>query len=107
MAATACDSEKRAKNIPNNPQPLGPFILPFDLNKEKYVKLHDHVQHDCTKHAEVDRHFIKEKLELGLLKTKYVATSSPLADLLAKGLLAKVFEKMRSNLGISDIHSLA
>nr|GEW72111.1 putative ribonuclease H-like domain-containing protein [Tanacetum cinerariifolium] len=33
------------------------------------IKISDnHVQHDITKHAEVDRHFIKEKLKDGIIK---------------------------------------
>ena len=37
---------------------------------------HNPVQHDCTKHVEVDRHFIKEKLESGLICTPFVPTGS-------------------------------
>ena len=35
---------------------------------------HNLVQHDHTKHVEVDHHFIKEKLESGLICTPYVST---------------------------------
>ena len=44
------------------------------------------VQHDRTKHVEVDRHFIKEKLESGLICTPFVSTEGQLADVLTKGL---------------------
>ena len=33
------------------------------------------VQHDRTQHVEVDRHFIKEKLESGLICTPFVRTT--------------------------------
>ena len=40
----------------------------------------DPVQHDQTKHLEVDRHFIEEKLEDGLICTPYIPTKGQLAD---------------------------
>ncbi|KAJ0617795.1 putative RNA-directed DNA polymerase [Helianthus annuus] len=42
------------------------------------------VQHDRTKHVEVDRHFIKEKLEGGIIELPYVASKDQLADILTK-----------------------
>ncbi|GJX06710.1 retrovirus-related pol polyprotein from transposon TNT 1-94 [Tanacetum coccineum] len=38
------------------------------------------VQHDRTKHVEVDRHFIKEKLEAGIIELPFVKSSDQLAD---------------------------
>lgn len=35
---------------------------------------HNLVQHDCTKCVEIDRHFIKGKLDNGLICTPYVST---------------------------------
>ncbi|KAI5342549.1 hypothetical protein L3X38_010424 [Prunus dulcis] len=40
------------------------------------------VQHDRTKHVEVDRHFIKEKLELKLISIPFVPSLEQLADML-------------------------
>nr|GFA28177.1 putative copia-type protein [Tanacetum cinerariifolium] len=37
-------------------------------NKAAIQISENHVQHDRTKHVEVDRHFIKEKLEAGIIK---------------------------------------
>lgn len=47
---------------------------------------HNLVQYDQTKHVAVDRHFIKDKLDSGLLCTPYISTSGQLADILTKGL---------------------
>jgi hypothetical protein len=44
------------------------------------------VQHDRTKNVEIDRFFIKEKLDNRLLELRYVATSEQVADCLTKGL---------------------
>jgi hypothetical protein len=44
------------------------------------------VQFDRTKHVEIDRFFIKEKLDSGVLKLEYVKSHSQLADCFKKGL---------------------
>lgn len=41
-------------------------------NKSTINIAHNLVQHDCTKHIENDRHFIKEKLDSGLITTPFV-----------------------------------
>jgi hypothetical protein len=40
------------------------------------------VQHNRTKHMEIDRYFIKEKLESGLLEMSHVATGNQVAHCL-------------------------
>jgi hypothetical protein len=52
----------------------------YCYNKLAVVIAHNPVQHDRTKHVEIDRHFIKEKLESGLICTFYVPTGEQLAD---------------------------
>ena len=49
----------------------GPMRLYCD-NKSAISIAHNPVQHDRTKHIEIDRHFIKEKLDSGLICTPYV-----------------------------------
>jgi hypothetical protein len=44
------------------------------------------VQFDRTKHVEIDRFFIKEKLDSGILRLKYVKSRGQLADCFTKGL---------------------
>ena len=81
-----------------------PILLCCD-NKSAISIAHDLVQHNRTKHIEVDRHFIKEKLEAGMFKSEYVSSSNQLADILTKGLPTSIFEKLRRNLGMANIHS--
>ena len=76
-------------------------------NKLSISIAHNPVQHDQTKHIEVDRHFIKEKLEIGLICTPYVSTHGQLADVLTKGLSDPVFESIVSMLGMENIYSPA
>ena len=64
---------------------------------------HNPVQHDRTKHVEVDRHFIKEKIEMGLIRLSYVPSCEQRADILTKGLHKGPFLEMRSKLALQDI----
>ena len=68
----------------------GPMKLYCD-NKSAINIAHNPVQHDHTKHVEVDRHFIKEKLDSGLICTPFVSTEGQLADVLTKGLSGSAF----------------
>ena len=43
-------------------------------NKSTIIIVHNSMQHDQTKDVEVDRYFIKEKLESGLICTPYIST---------------------------------
>lgn len=84
----------------------GPMRLYCD-NKSAIIIAHNPVQHDRTKHIEVDRHFIKEKLDSGLICTPFASTKDQLADVLTKGLPNNVFQDLISKLGMEDIHSPA
>ena len=55
--------------------------LYFD-NKAAINITHNTLQHDRTKHVEVDRHFIKERLEVGLICMPDVSIEELLADVL-------------------------
>ena len=58
------------------------------------------VQQDKTKHVEVDRHFIKEKLEGGIIEFPFVRSEEQLADILIKAVHPKVFKEMLGKLSI-------
>lgn len=84
----------------------GPMRLYCD-NKLVINIAHNPMQHDKTKHIEVDRHFIKEKLDNGLICTPYVPNSSQLADVLTKGLNNPAFKTIITKLGMDNIYSPA
>ena len=75
-------------------------------NKAEFSIAHNLIQHDRAKHMEIDRHFIKEKLEGGLICMPYVGSGSQLADVLTKGLNGATCHGIISKLGMEDIYSL-
>ncbi|KAA0046574.1 Cysteine-rich RLK (receptor-like protein kinase) 8 [Cucumis melo var. makuwa] len=62
------------------------------------------VQHDRPKHVEIDRHFIKERLDSGSICILYIPSSQQIADVLTKGLLRTHFDRFVSKLGLIDIY---
>ena len=76
-------------------------------NKSDINIVHNPVQYDWTKHVEVDRHFIKEKLESGLICTPFASSDRQLADVFIKGLMSTTFQAIIGKLGMDNIYSLA
>ncbi|WVZ24536.1 hypothetical protein V8G54_003080 [Vigna mungo] len=76
-------------------------------NKSAISIAHNPVQHDRNKHIEVDRHFIKEKLDSGMICTPYVSIQNQLAVILTKGLNCINFEGIISKLGMENTYSPA
>jgi hypothetical protein len=66
---------------------------------------HNPVQHDWTKHVEVDRHFIKEKLDQRIICFPFVRYASQLADVLTKAISNKDFDSIIDKLGMIDIYA--
>jgi len=58
------------------------------------------VQHQRTKHIEIDLHFVRERVAVGDLKVLHVPTSSQFADNFTKGLPSSVFTEFRSSLNV-------
>ncbi|KZT75923.1 Cysteine-rich RLK (receptor-like protein kinase) 8 [Dorcoceras hygrometricum] len=79
-----------------------PMML-FCDNKSAISIVNNPVQHDRTKHIEVDRHFIKEKLEGGLICMPFVTSEQQIADALTKSHFRPKFEDFISKLGMIDI----
>jgi hypothetical protein len=58
------------------------------------------VQHQRTKHVEIDLHFVREKVAIGQVRVLHVPTTSQFTDIFTKGLPYSVFNEFRSSLNI-------
>ena len=65
------------------------------------------VHHYRTKHVEIDRHFIKEKIEEKVVDLAYIPTAKQTADILTKALARKGFDQLVSKLGLLNIYNPA
>ena len=60
-------------------------------NKAVINIAHNPMQHYRTKHVEIDRHFIKEKLDKGLICMPFLKSKNQLANVFTKELNGKFF----------------
>ena len=83
---------------------MDPIKLYCD-NKTAIQIAYNLVQHNRTKHVEVDRHFIKEKLDQRIICFPFVRSTNQLVDVLTKAVLNKDFDSIIDKLGIIDIYT--
>lgn len=72
-------------------------------NKAAIAISHNPVHHDRMKYVEIDRHFVKEKVDEGTLNILYIHTAEQTADILTKPLFRPVFEKLVHKLGMYNL----
>ena len=77
----------------------------FCDNKAAIAISHNPVQHDITKHVEVDWNFIKQNIEEKIIQLLFVKSKDQLADILTKSVSAKNFYNSLDKLGIRDIYA--
>lgn len=66
--------------------------------------IHNPVHHDRIKHVEIDRHFIKEKIDTGILSVTHTASGDQTADIFTKALFRPLFEKFVDKLGLYNLY---
>ena len=69
---------------------------------QEAMKIKNLVQHDKTKHVEVDKHSIKEKIEDNNIELPFVKSEDQLADIFTKAVTGKTFTRVLSKLSIGD-----
>jgi nickel-dependent lactate racemase len=82
--------------------------LPLKLysnSKDAVSIAHNPVQHDRTKHIEIDQHFIKEKLDVGIICLSFVTSNQQTANILTKSLARPTFKHLIDKLVMIDIYA--
>jgi hypothetical protein len=62
----------------------------------------NHVQHQRTKHVEIDLHFVRDRVAIGDVRVLHVPTTSQFADIFTKVLPFSTFTEFRSILNITS-----
>lgn len=63
------------------------------------------VFHARTKHIEINYHFVRKKVALGHLVTKFVPSARQVADIFSKALPKTNFKDLRGKLGVYEIYT--
>jgi hypothetical protein len=59
------------------------------------------VQHQRTKHVEIDLRFVRDGVAIGDVRVLHVPTTSQFADIFTKGLPSSTFSEFRSSLNVA------
>ena len=76
-------------------------------NKAVISIAHNPILHDFTKHVEVDKHFIKEKIDNRVVYMTYISIEKQVASVFTKRIYKRQFDFLISKLAMEDIFKLA
>ena len=77
-----------------------PPIINYDNLSALYMTMNP-VFHGRTKHIELDYHYVREKVALGSLETRFFPSNHQLVDIFTKPLKHDVFSRLKTMLGMT------
>jgi hypothetical protein len=77
--------------------PSGPTTV-YEDNQGAIAIAQNPVFHQCTKHIDIQYHFVRERVDTGDIKLQYIATADQLADMCTKALGKTKFTGFRERL---------
>ncbi|XP_071712478.1 uncharacterized mitochondrial protein AtMg00810-like [Rutidosis leptorrhynchoides] len=83
--------------------PLSKATIVFCDNVSAIFLSRNPVQHQRTKHIEMDIHFVREKVARGQIRVLHIPTRFQLADIFTKGLPRVLFEEFRTSLNVRPL----
>ena len=81
--------------------PLAKSTLVYCDNVSAVYLSTNPVQHQRTKHVEIDLHFVRDRVAIGDVRILHVPTTSQFADIFTKGLPSSTFSEFRSSLNVA------
>ncbi|GKE36447.1 ribonuclease H-like domain-containing protein, partial [Tanacetum coccineum] len=80
--------------------PLSSAMLVYCDNVSAVYLSCNPVQHQRTKHIEIDIHFVRDLVAAGQVRVLHVSSRYQFADIFTKGLSSSLFEEFRSSLSV-------
>jgi len=83
-----------------------PISLPIFLlvdNQSTIVLMENPIFHACSKHIEVQHHWVHEKIEGGSIELEYIPMADQVADIFMKPLMVEKFQRFCGALGLVPV----
>jgi hypothetical protein len=100
-----CEALWLKKVLTELQQPSQQPITLYCDNNSALCMAEDPIHHDKTKHVDIDRHFLKEKIDAKVIQLQYVPSADQNADILTKAIPPLMFSRLSSKLGCINIYS--
>ena len=81
--------------------PLAKSTLVYCDNVSAVYLSTNPVQHQRTKHVEIDLHFMRDRVAVGDVRVLHVPTTFQFADIFTKGLPSSTFSEFRSSVNVA------
>lgn len=86
--------------------PLSTATIAYCDNVSAIYLSTNSIQHQRTKHVELDILFVRERVALGQVRVFHIPSSHQYADIFTKGLSVALFKEFKSSLHVQEPHVL-